>query len=45
MVTPIQTFSVFPEVIQQRIDVGIVIFRVLDNWGGDLTCLYRVGLT
>lgn len=38
----IQTFPVASEVVELGIDVGIVIFRVESNWGGDFTCLYRV---
>ena len=38
----IQTFPVDPEVIDLGVDVGVVIFKVDSNWGGDFTCLYRV---
>ena len=42
--SPIQTFPVSPEIVDLGIDVGIVIFRIESNWGGDFTCLYRVSL-
>jgi SUN domain-containing protein 1/2 len=38
----IQTFKVDPAIVDLGVDVGVVIFRVNSNWGGDLTCLYRV---
>ncbi|ODO03325.1 hypothetical protein L198_02170 [Cryptococcus wingfieldii CBS 7118] len=38
----IQTFPVPPDVVNLGIPVGVVIFKVESNWGGDLTCLYRV---
>lgn len=38
----IQTFNVDPAIVDLGVDVGVVIFRVNSNWGGDLTCLYRV---
>ena len=38
----IQTFPVDNEIVEMGLDVGIVIFQVLSNWGGDFTCLYRV---
>ena len=41
---PTQTFPIPPAIIELGIDVGIVIFKVESNWGGDLTCLYRVSL-
>ncbi|KAH9481357.1 Spindle pole body-associated protein sad1 [Psilocybe cubensis] len=38
----VQTFSVDPEIKELGIDVGIVVLRVLNNWGRDeFTCLYR----
>ena len=38
----VQTFPVDPEVRDLRVDFGIVVLRVLDNWGrGEFTCLYR----
>ena len=33
-----------PAVIEMGIDMGIVVFKVESNWGGDLTCLYRVSV-
>jgi len=38
----IQTFPVDNEIVEMGLDVGIVIFSVVSNWGGDFTCLYRV---
>ncbi|KAJ7593266.1 hypothetical protein C8J56DRAFT_494408 [Mycena floridula] len=39
----IQTFPVFPEVQEMKLDFGIVVLRVLNNWGQDeYTCLYRM---
>ncbi len=38
----IQTFPVSPEIEDLGIDIGIIIFRVESNWGGEFTCLYRV---
>jgi len=37
-----QTFPVPADVVDLGIDIGIVIFRVESNFGGDFTCLYRV---
>ncbi|PPQ69145.1 hypothetical protein CVT25_004525 [Psilocybe cyanescens] len=38
----VQTFPVDPEIKELGIDVGIVVLRVLNNWGRDeFTCLYR----
>jgi SUN domain-containing protein 1/2 len=38
----VQTFPVMPEIRELGIDFGIVVLRVLNNWGrDDFTCLYR----
>lgn len=38
----VQTFPVDPEVRNLGIDFGVVVLRVLDNWGRkEYTCLYR----
>jgi SUN domain-containing protein 1/2 len=38
----VQTFPVDPEIRDLGVDFGIVVLRVLDNWGrDDFTCLYR----
>jgi SUN domain-containing protein 1/2 len=38
----VQTFPVMPEIQELGIDFGIVVLRVLSNWGrDDYTCLYR----
>ncbi|WVQ78315.1 hypothetical protein IAT38_000400 [Cryptococcus sp. DSM 104549] len=38
----IQTFPVPSDIVDLGIKVGVVVFKVESNWGGDLTCLYRV---
>lgn len=43
--TPIQTFPVPDAFVDFGIDTRIVTFRVQSNWGGDVTCLYRVRLS
>ncbi|ORY27192.1 UNC-like C-terminal-domain-containing protein [Naematelia encephala] len=40
--SPVQTFPVEPEISDLGLNMGIVVFKVLNNWGGDFTCLYRV---
>lgn len=40
----IQTFPVNPMIADLGIDMGVVIFRIESNWGGDFTCLYRVSI-
>ena len=40
----VQTFSVRTVVQDSDIDVGQIVLEVLDNWGADSTCLYRVRL-
>ncbi|KAF8808742.1 hypothetical protein BYT27DRAFT_7137253 [Phlegmacium glaucopus] len=38
----VQTYPVMPEIRELGIDFGIVVLRVLNNWGrDDFTCLYR----
>jgi len=38
----VQTYPVMPEMRELGIDFGIVVLRVLNNWGrDDFTCLYR----
>ena len=38
----VQTFPVMPEIRELGVDFGIVVLRVLNNWGReDFTCLYR----
>lgn len=39
-----QTFPVVPEIIQMGIPVSDVVFAFNSNWGGNLTCIYRVSL-
>ncbi|GMK57006.1 hypothetical protein CspeluHIS016_0308460 [Cutaneotrichosporon spelunceum] len=40
--TPTQTFPVPKEFVDLGISTRITTFRVLSNWGGDITCIYRV---
>ncbi|BEI88951.1 uncharacterized protein CcaverHIS019_0203130 [Cutaneotrichosporon cavernicola] len=40
--TPTQTFPVPKEFVDLGISTRITTFRVLSNWGGDVTCIYRV---
>ena len=37
----VQTFAVDEEVRERGMDFGIVVLRVLGNWGQQFTCLYR----
>ena len=37
----VQTFPVEEEVREMGMDFGIVVLRVLSNWGQEFTCLYR----
>lgn len=38
----VQTFPINPEIRNLAIDFGVVVLRVLDNWGRkEFTCLYR----
>jgi SUN domain-containing protein 1/2 len=40
--TNVQTFPILEDVREKHIDFGIVVLRVLDNWGmEEFTCLYR----
>lgn len=38
----VQTFAVYPSVVEANIDFGVIVLEVLDNWGGEVTRLYRV---
>ncbi|KAJ8457606.1 hypothetical protein ONZ51_g11426 [Trametes cubensis] len=40
--SPTQTFAVFKVVATSDMDFGIFVLEVLDNWGAQDTCLYRV---
>lgn len=42
--TPVQTFPVVPEIIKMGIPVSDVVFAFNSNWGGNLTCIYRVSV-
>lgn len=37
-----QTFEIRGEVSDMGISFGVFVLEVLDNWGGDITCVYRV---
>lgn len=37
-----QTFAVYDHIQNARLDFAIVVLEILDNWGSDETCLYRV---
>ena len=39
-----QVFDVFPEIYGLRMDFGIVVVQVVNNWGGAHTGLYHVGV-
>ncbi|KAI6006110.1 hypothetical protein EDD15DRAFT_2127878, partial [Pisolithus albus] len=39
-----QLFPILDSVAATGMDFGIVVLEILDNWGGELTCLYRVGI-
>ena len=39
-----QVFNVFPEINGLRMDFGIVVVQVVNNWGGAHTGLYHVGV-
>ncbi|KAK8869764.1 hypothetical protein IAR55_000332 [Kwoniella newhampshirensis] len=38
----IQTFPVASDIVDLGIKVGVIVFKVESNWGGQFTCLYRV---
>ncbi|TBU28226.1 hypothetical protein BD311DRAFT_663717 [Dichomitus squalens] len=38
----VQTFPIALLFIDSGMSFGIVVLEILDNWGGDATCLYRV---
>lgn len=42
--SPVQTFPVIPEIIKMGIPVSDVVFAFNSNWGGNLTCIYRVSV-
>lgn len=39
---PVQTFPIDAPIIASGMTFGVVALEVLDNWGSDVTCLYRV---
>ncbi|WWC89963.1 uncharacterized protein L201_004892 [Kwoniella dendrophila CBS 6074] len=41
-ISNIQTFPISEEIPKLGISIGIVIFKIESNYGGDFTCLYRV---
>ncbi|EIW65128.1 uncharacterized protein TRAVEDRAFT_111609 [Trametes versicolor FP-101664 SS1] len=40
--SPIQTFHVDLHIIDSRMYFGVVVLEIVDNWGSNTTCLYRV---
>ncbi|RPD81761.1 hypothetical protein L226DRAFT_541411 [Lentinus tigrinus ALCF2SS1-7] len=38
----IQTFRVFRDVVESGMDFGVFVVEILDDWGADDVCLYRV---
>ncbi|KAI6041184.1 hypothetical protein EDC04DRAFT_2566062, partial [Pisolithus marmoratus] len=39
-----QLFPILDSVAATGMDFGVVVLEILDNWGGELTCLYWVGI-
>ncbi|KIO03548.1 hypothetical protein M404DRAFT_145533, partial [Pisolithus tinctorius Marx 270] len=39
-----QIFPILGSVAATGMDFGVVVLEILDNWGGELMCLYRVGI-
>ncbi|KAI5998452.1 hypothetical protein EDC04DRAFT_2548592, partial [Pisolithus marmoratus] len=39
-----QLFPILDSVTATNMDFGVVVLEILDNWGGELTCLYQVGI-
>ncbi|KAI6000465.1 hypothetical protein EDD15DRAFT_2159834 [Pisolithus albus] len=39
-----QLFPIHDSVMAANMDFGIVVLEILGNWGGELTCLYQVGI-
>ncbi len=39
---PVQTFPVSAPIVGSGMTFGVVAIEILDNWGSDTTCLYRV---
>lgn len=40
--TNVQTFSISQPIRNADMDFAIVILEITDNWGSDITCLYRI---
>lgn len=40
--SPIQTFPVDVHIVDSRMYFGVVVLEIVDNWGSNTTCLYRV---
>ncbi|KAI0373843.1 hypothetical protein BV20DRAFT_937317 [Pilatotrama ljubarskyi] len=38
----VQTFALNEELLAYRIAFGVFVIEILDNWGSDYTCLYRI---
>ncbi|KAI6018424.1 hypothetical protein EDC04DRAFT_2576245 [Pisolithus marmoratus] len=39
-----QVFLILDPVTATGMDFSMVVLEILDNWGGEMTCLYRVGI-
>ena len=39
---PSQTFQIDPEKRDAKLEFGVFVIEVVDNWGGPSTCVYRV---
>lgn len=39
-----QLFPILDSVVAAGMDFGVVVLEILDNWDGEVTCLYRVGI-
>lgn len=39
-----QSFTMLPAVANAGMDFSVVVFKILENWGGLSTCLYHVGV-
>ncbi|KAI6098656.1 hypothetical protein EDD16DRAFT_1498286, partial [Pisolithus croceorrhizus] len=39
-----QLFPILNSMAATNMDFGVIVLEILDNWGGKLMCLYRVGM-
>ncbi|OJT14865.1 Spindle pole body-associated protein sad1 [Trametes pubescens] len=40
----VQTFRIDSRIVDSDIDFGVMVLEIIDNWGGETTCLYRLRL-